>query len=52
MFASKAMTQLLSGKLNEFCEIEVRHILKRKNCFLIFSFQTATSYSKSTYGII
>jgi hypothetical protein len=25
---------------NEFCKIEVRHTLKRKNCFLIFSFQT------------
>ena len=28
--------------LHEFCKIEVRHTLKRKNCFLIFSFQTVS----------
>jgi hypothetical protein len=35
-----------------FCKIEVRHTLKRKNCLLIFSFQTINYYPADTYLII
>jgi len=39
-------------KSNEFCKIEVRHTLKRKKSFFVFSFQKVSHCVIISYVII